>query len=198
MSFFIEAAVVGGAYLVGSFPTGYGLARLGGISDIRKHGSGNTGATNVARTLGVRYFAPVVFIDAGKASCYLLLVRAYGWDEPFLVLVGLALLMGNGYSLFLNFTGGKGFATTVGIVSVLKPDLFVVLMPFWLLVFAITRTIGVASAAVCTSFALYTYYVLPSHFLASAYGVMGAWGVWRHRDNLRRYWYACIAGKKFN
>lgn len=94
-----------GAYLVGSIPTGYLIAQWAGIADIRKHGSGNIGATNVARLLGVHFFFIVFFIDALKAYCYLRYMQSMTSDVLVHALIAIALLLGNIFSCFLEFRG---------------------------------------------------------------------------------------------
>src|ERR1700730_10712106 len=102
------------AYLVGAIPTGYIIAKLKGISDIRQHGSGNIGATNISRVLGKHYFFLIFFLDAGKAYLFLQLIKPY-FDFSYLCFFAGILLFGNGYSIFLRGTGGKGGATLCGL-----------------------------------------------------------------------------------
>src|SRR5436190_22909736 len=87
----IITAVV--AYLIGAIPTGYIIAQLKGIADIRKYGSGNIGATNVSRALGVSYFFIVFFLDAGKSFLFIYLISScfsltYRYCFAYLVLLG--------------------------------------------------------------------------------------------------------------
>lgn len=174
--------------MVGSIPTGYLFAYAGGINDIRRHGSGNIGATNVARILGAHYFAPVFVIDALKALLYLQLAASYGASEPILLSCALALLAGNGYSLFLHFTGGKGFATITGIIWFFKPFLTILLFCLWVTTFMVVRTVGIASATTCLGLVVSGVYLMPTQAsLASTLVVMGLWGIWRHLDNIKRF-----------
>lgn len=176
-----------GAYVVGSLPTGYLIAYSVGIQDIRQYGSGNIGATNVARMLGGRYFIPVFCIDAGKAAAYLLYMQSNGYDEFMLVASAALLLIGNAYSLFLSFTGGKGFATTLGIIAVLAPWTLLVIVPVWVAVVAVTHTVGIASSAACVSLSLGAYFFTSTQVLFWLFFCMGFWGLLKHRDNLKRY-----------
>lgn len=108
-----------GAYLVGAFPSGYVLARLFKGVDIRQHGSGNIGASNAARVLGKHYFVPIFLLDACKAWGALALFSYFNPESGVFVpyLVAFALLLGNAFSIFLRFTGGKGVATSLGIIA---------------------------------------------------------------------------------
>ena len=188
MSYLNIAAVVVGAYVVGSIPTGYMLAYVGGIKDIRNHGSGNIGATNVARILGFQYFVPVLVIDATKAALYLMAIKSYGCSESLVLTSALALLAGNSYSLFLQLTGGKGIATTAGILCVLNPCLALLLACLWISIVAFTRTVGIASAITCAGLVVSGLYFFSSDVpLAVTFICIGAWGIWRHADNIKRY-----------
>lgn len=188
MSYLTQAAVVLGAYVVGSIPTGYMLAYFGGISDIRTHGSGNIGATNVARILGFHYFVPVFVIDATKAAVYLMVLQAYGCNESLLLTTALALVLGNSYSLFLRLTGGKGIATTAGILCILNPCLALLLACLWISTVAFIRTVGIASVITCAGLVASGLYFFSSDApLAATFVCIGAWGIWRHADNIKRY-----------
>lgn len=188
MSYLVQASLIIGAYVVGSIPTGYLFAYTAGIKDIRQHGSGNIGATNVARILGLHYWLPVFFIDAAKAALYLILVKTYGYHEPLILICALALLAGNLHSLFLQFTGGKGVATIAGILCVLKPYLALLLASVWAAAIALTRTVGVASATACAALMVTSFYFFNADLcLCLTLLCMGAWGIWRHADNIKRY-----------
>lgn len=177
-----------GAYIVGSIPTGYLFAYAGGIHDIRRHGSGNIGATNVARILGAHYFVPVFVIDALKALLYLRMAAWYGASEPVLLGCAITVLVGNGYSLFLHFTGGKGFATVTGIMWFFKPCLTILLFCLWITTFMLVRTVGIASATTYLGLVVSGVYLLSTQTsIASAFVVMGLWGIWRHLDNIKRF-----------
>lgn len=143
----ISILILFGAYLVGSIPTGYWFAKfLFGI-DIREHGSGNIGATNVGRILGKKYFLIIMLIDALKAYAILAAADLYASNELwYLFCVAGALLIGNAHSFFLQFRGGKGVATALGIISFFMP--FWLVLSFaciWGLIFALTAFAFLAS-----------------------------------------------------
>lgn len=186
------------AYLIGSIPTGYWFAKYCFGIDVTQHGSGNIGATNVARVLGSKkYFVLIFLIDAGKAAVTLWLARlsvgsglSPALEQSFLCVVAALLLIGNGFSIFLNFRGGKSVATLVGIVVVLYPLWFVgVLLAAWAFIVAITRRVFVASmgAAVIATIVYWCcalqYGLLLGFFLTLA----TVWLVWRHLSNIRQY-----------
>lgn len=180
------------AYIVGSIPTGYIIARIRGISDITKHGSGNIGATNVARVLGLYYFFLIFFLDFIKAFLLLSTYYWHGASETMLILGAIALLIGNGFSVFLNFRGGKSVATTVGILAALSPMLLLVFAVSWLVVFLLTKTVGAASVSAALSLpvvALLLNCSTPTLLLTIFVCV---WLVYRHKNNLRSYLNYCV------
>jgi glycerol-3-phosphate acyltransferase PlsY len=175
------------SYLVGSVPTGYWFAKYIFNIDITKSGSGNIGATNVARVLGKKYFALIFLIDFLKAFFTLYLIRALvdstiiltwfeysglefaGFECDFiqkiLIFDAMALLIGNAYSIFLKFNGGKGVATTVGVLAYLFPfKLLLVFGCLWLFTVAATRRPFIASlVAIYLSCLVYYFYFLQNN-----------------------------------
>lgn len=149
------------AYCIGALPTGYLFAKYKGIDDIRKHGSGNIGATNIARTLGFRFFFIIFFLDLSKAFCISCVVGIYFNDIVMNYITAFALLLGNSFSIFLNFTGGKGIATALGIALYLFPSILPILLFFWISFFTVTKTVGIACCA--------TVLLLPSILLFFSY-----------------------------
>jgi glycerol-3-phosphate acyltransferase PlsY len=177
-----------GAYFIGSIPIGYIVARIAGVDDIRSYGSGNIGATNVARTLGIRYFLPVFVLDFAKAYGTVALVAHYFPSPLFFYATAIAYLIGNGYSLFLQGSGGKGVAATVGILTCYNPVLTLCTFATWALAFAITRTVGIASAIGAIAAPLCALFLLglPWHGVLFVTCV-GAWIIMRHAENIKNY-----------
>ena len=193
-----------GAYLLGSFPTGYLVGRwLRGI-DIREYGSGSTGATNVLRTLGK---APALFVfctDLSKGAIAIALTRltyklplfvaaAPNGSETFdawlpwtIVAAGMAALVGHSKSIWLGFRGGKSAATSLGILFAMYWPLGAWTLSVFLLVFATSRIVSLSSiaAAIATpAFAIFTDLPLPFQAFAIA---GGAYVLLRHRTNIQR------------
>lgn len=133
------------AYVVGSVPTGYLAARASGIADIRQFGSGNIGATNVARILGTKYFFVVFALDFGKAYGMLYWAGNNGASELITFLIACALFLGNIASLFLQFSGGRGIATGAGIMMFFSPITVVTVFVPWFILLVVSRTVGIAS-----------------------------------------------------
>jgi glycerol-3-phosphate acyltransferase PlsY len=179
--------VVIGAYAVGALPTGYLVARLFGISDIRAHGSGNIGATNVARIMGFKFFVPVMALDLGKAYLYLFFIAKYMNCSIGITGAAVFLLIGNGYSFFLQGSGGKGVATAVGICLFISPLIVIYALGVWGVSVVITRTIGISSTIAALSLPWLSLYCDQgkSYFFLMLFITL--WIVWRHQNNLRHF-----------
>ena len=114
----ILAAVIG--YLFGNIPSGVLIARIYGIGDIRKHGSGNTGTTNVLRTLGWLPSVLTLVGDCLKGYVACLIGKALCGD-PGMLLAGLGAILGHDFPVFMGFKGGKGIATSLGLIIAINP-----------------------------------------------------------------------------
>jgi len=141
------------AYLLGSIPTGFLVAKVSGI-DIRSVGSGNIGATNVMRALGRPAGIFVLVIDGlkGYAACEwlagLLLIWFSSADRETLKIIGgIFAILGHNYTCWLYFKGGKGIATSAGVLAALVPGALLIILSIWIVVFALTRYVSLASLA---------------------------------------------------
>jgi len=143
---------VAGAYLAGSIPFGYWAGKLKGI-DIRQHGSGNIGATNVIRVLGKGIGIPVFILDMLKGFLPTLLAQqdlpAFGASTELATLIAVccaaASVLGHNFTPWLGFKGGKGVATSAGALLGLAPWALLAGMVMWLLVFKVSRYVALAS-----------------------------------------------------
>lgn len=177
-----------GAYLIGALPTGYWISKWAGIHDIRRLGSGNIGATNVARILGFKFFFIVLAFDCFKAYFYLTLGANCGVSSTVLMLSAFMLIIGNGYSIFLNGSGGKGVATMVGILLAIHPLLLIGLLGTWLLVVWYLQNVGMASVVTACMAPWYALLLSGIHGFILLIG-MALWVLWRHRDNIRIFYF---------
>jgi glycerol-3-phosphate acyltransferase PlsY len=136
----------------GAIPFGVILARtLAGV-DIKAHGSGNIGATNVARVLGVVPGAIVLVLDAAKGALPTLLAQGHG-DARIAIATGAAAILGHCFSPWLGFRGGKGVATAFGVFLVLTPALAAIAVLVFAIVLALTRVPALGSLAGVASIA---------------------------------------------
>lgn len=174
------------AYLAGSIPFGYILTKTLRDIDIRKHGSGNIGATNVLRVLGWRLALPVFILDMAKGFLPVMLAAALT-DQPLVILsAGLLAMIGHSFPLYLKFKGGKAVATTIGVLLALSTTITLLVLGLFIIIVALTRYVSLGSMlcmlAVPVLFALFGYEPAYTYFgLAAALLVIA-----RHHENIAR------------
>ena len=180
-------------YLVGSVPTGYLLGRAHGL-DIRQHGSGNIGATNVWRVLGRNWGLVAFAADFLKGFLLLYLLRtlsfanADSWTISLLLVVcGLAAIIGHNYTPWLGFKGGKGIATSAGVLGALMPPVLAVALSLWIIVTLATRTVSIGSLTAAAVLAPAASWFYPGQWVYFGLAALaGGLAVWRHRSNIQR------------
>lgn len=190
-----------GAYLLGSFPTGYLVARgIKGI-DIRQHGSGSTGATNVLRTVGKVPALLVFVVDLLKGTLAVLLIRwgfsvlSNGWEVSDQVLnfqswletaAGLLAMVGHSRSLWLGFSGGKSVATGLGVLLALSWSVALASLGMFALSLGLSRFVSLSSMfAAIAALSLMIFTVQPVPYILLA--ILGAsYIILRHRRNIER------------
>ena len=184
MTDYILAAVI--AYLIGSIPRGLILGKLFWHTDLREHGSHNIGATNAWRTLGKGAGIAVFIADSLKGQAGVALGLVLAGTPLAAVLGGLFAIIGHSFSLFLRFHGGKGVATSLGVLTMLMGDVTFIVFVVWFTIVYMTRYVSLGSvvAGFLTPIlaALYGYpmeYVLFTVIAAILVIV-------RHRENIKR------------
>jgi len=179
------------AYFLGSLPNGVVIGkRVKGI-DIRDHGSGNSGATNAYRVLGAKYGIIVLVADVLKGFIPVMLADMAGIQGISLILIGIVAIVGHSLSFFLEFKGGKGVATSLGVFLYLVPQVMVIIVAAFIAIVYTTRYISLASIVgagllpVLTSFMpLRDGISRPSIFIISLF--MGLFVIYRHKTNITR------------
>ncbi len=207
------------AFLFGSIPFGLFIAKSKGIN-IREHGSGNIGATNVLRVVGKKHGITCLILDALKGLVPTIiaisLIRFEGMRNPmaiealvpysgefpmltaqiFQVLAGLCAILGHNYSPWVGFKGGKGIATSTGVLIAMMPAAIVILVIVWLLVFLTTKYVSLASILAAATLPLLTLWGSWFHgkiqdgtwnkplFVFSV--IIGVLAIWKHRTNIVR------------
>jgi acyl phosphate:glycerol-3-phosphate acyltransferase len=152
------------AYLLGSIPFGLVLTRLFGGGDVRKVGSGNIGATNVARAAGLFAGVLTLILDFAKGALAVWMAERLANQSAFwMVLAGLAALIGHCFPVWLNFRGGKGVATAAGVFLVLCPWALLGAIVVFVLVVAFWRYVSLASISAAASMPLLTYFLWAPH-----------------------------------
>jgi glycerol-3-phosphate acyltransferase PlsY len=207
------------AFLLGSIPFGLLIAKAKGI-DIRQHGSGNIGATNVLRVVGKKYGIACLILDALKGLIPTIigisLIRFVGMKNPMMisaldpfsgefpiltaqvmqVVTGLCAILGHNYSPWVGFKGGKGIATSAGVLIAMMPAAIVILMMVWLLVFYTSRYVSLASIITAAVLPLVTIWGSWYHGkiqdgtwnkpLFAFTVIIAVLAIWKHRSNIQR------------
>jgi acyl phosphate:glycerol-3-phosphate acyltransferase len=180
-----EATLILFAYLLGSVPTGYLMGILKGV-DVRTAGSGNIGATNVARLVGKRQGILTLAADAAKGFTPVFAAVQLGLAPSAAALAGTAAFLGHLYPVFLKFQGGKGVATALGVFVGLAPLATLVLIVIFAAVVLASRIVSLSSmvAALAGPVALWFFSYPPAVVGLSA--LIASMIILRHRANLRR------------
>ncbi len=193
-----DAALVVGAYLIGSVPFGYIFAKAVRGIDIRTEGSGNIGATNVGRVLGRGWGIVVFVLDVLKGFVPVLTallvhqLKIGAAELPLaVVLTGLAAIAGHNWPVFLRFKGGKGVATSCGVFVAVFPLGLLISLGVWVLAVAITRYVSVGSmlagiALLVSALLLQEEPLARGKFLTAFTGLAAVLSIVRHRSNIRR------------
>jgi len=185
-------------YMLGSFPTGYFAGKIAGV-DVRQHGSGNIGATNVMRVLGKPWGFSVFFGDAFKGflavRVAMLLANQFtgasSYPDFYAILAAAACVIGHSFPVWLGFKGGKGVATSAGAILGIIPVAAITIFLVWLAVFLTTRYVSLASilAALALPVAVGALVQMKrTHGFVLLYfsAAMTALVIWRHRSNIVR------------
>lgn len=194
----IVLGIVAIAYLIGSVPSGYLVARIAGV-DIRKVGSGNVGATNVTRVLGKRFGYPVFLLDCLKGIAAVevaeILARGSQFGTAAVEILGVVAaifsVIGHSFPIWLGFKGGKGVATSIGTLFALSWVAGLIVGLVWIVVFYVTRFVSLASlvAAIALPAAVEILFLcnkLASPVLLYFSLCLTAIVVLRHRSNISR------------
>jgi glycerol-3-phosphate acyltransferase PlsY len=183
----VSVLAVAAAYVVGAVPIGFLIARAFGIGDIRRHGSGTIGATNVLRTAGRLPAILTLLGDIVKGYAAVVVAARLGEGDPAVTAAGaVAAVVGNCWSVFLAFRGGKGVATGLGALLWLTPLATLAAVPVFLVVATTTRFVSLASllSAACVPFGAWALGA-PRASVVGAFVVAGIVVV-RHRENIAR------------
>lgn len=187
------------SYLIGSIPTAYILGRLLKGIDIRKFGSGNVGATNALRVLGKPAGITVLVLDILKGFIvvafwgdFLALRTIYVSDETLRIILGLSVVLGHNWTVFLRFRGGKGVACTFGVllglafrIEGLKVILAMSILT-WVSILVITRIVSLASILTGITLPIYMMLFKQSRILLSLSIILSIFIILRHKSNLKR------------
>ena len=151
------SAVIG--YLLGSIPSAYIAGRLKGVNILRVGGR-NPGTLNVMREVGMGFGVAVLFVDVGKGVAAVFVAQQLGVPYLVVLLAGLAAVLGHDFPVFLRFKGGKGVATTMGVLLILAPQQFLIAFGIGLIAILITRnvTLGMGVQFIALPFILWGFH----------------------------------------
>lgn len=178
------------AYIIGSIPTGYLIVKTKTGDDIRTIGSGSTGATNVKRVLGKKWFFITLLLDAFKGALPVILatlfVKAYSTLGIAPVLASVAVIIGHSKSCFLNFNGGKSVASGVGTILALNWMVGAIIAVIWGTITYTTKYVSVGSiiALLISPFLMYLFKAPIAYIIYCALGAL--YIVYLHRENIKR------------
>lgn len=175
------------AYLMGSIPTAFWYAKYFHGIDIRQHGSGNVGATNSLRVLGKKAGIIVLIFDLLKGLIPVLLSRYLGFSEEETFLVGIVSILGHIWSVFANFKGGKGIATSLGVILAVSPAGAGVSVLVFVAVVYFTKYVSLGSLLAGLTFVLYYLLFNSSQTLMSLIAfLLFVLLVYTHRENIKK------------
>lgn len=174
------------AYLLGSLPSGLLIGKWLCNIDIRNYGSKNIGTTNMFRTLGAMPASLVFVIDVLKGVLAVVIARYLVGTAVADIVAGIVVVMGHNYSCWLNFKGGRGVATALGLMFALMPKTCVGILVVWAIIVFLTRYVSLASivVALMTPF-LGIYFAYPMEYVIFS-AVIATFIIVRHKENIER------------
>ncbi len=192
-SVMLYVVVIAVAYLLGGISWALIIGKVFYKIDVREHGSGNLGATNVFRTLGIKAAIGTLVLDIGKGAAavgfaYLLFSGESELAQQWaMIMATIAAILGHSYSPYIRFAGGKGVATAAGALLVLTPEPWLILLLTFILVIVLFRMVSLGSVIIAIEYPLLCLFFYPGDWLIIGFAtVAGALVVWRHRTNIAR------------
>ncbi|MGR9053364.1 MAG: glycerol-3-phosphate 1-O-acyltransferase PlsY [Gammaproteobacteria bacterium] len=182
----IEGLFILAAYLAGSVSSAIIVCHLMRLPDPRGQGSGNPGATNVLRIGGKKAAGITLLGDLLKGVVPVYAARLYGVEPLILALTGLAAFLGHLYPVFFGFKGGKGVATSVGVLIGFSPLLGFSVMGTWTLIYKVGKISSLAALIASVLSPIYAWFMTGDAYLIGASATMTVILLWRHRSNIRR------------
>ncbi|MFH1478389.1 MAG: glycerol-3-phosphate 1-O-acyltransferase PlsY [Candidatus Omnitrophota bacterium] len=180
-------------YIIGSIPTAYIAGKIVKGIDIRQFGSGNIGATNTFRVVGKAPGIVVLLADMLKgyiAVTYLadlfMYIAPFTRPELYKVLMGLSVIAGHNWTVFLRFKGGKGVATSAGVIVGLIPKIFILGFIVWAVVFGVTGYVSLASIVAAIAIPILTFLFNKSTEIVVVMSLLCIVIVYKHRSNIKR------------
>ena len=186
------------AYIIGSIPFSYLFGKKLKNKDLRKHGSGNLGTTNAFRVLGLAIGIIVLILDVSKSGLLVLLVmknpNLFGYQMLHPIFYGFFAVIGHVFPIWFKFKGGKGVASSLGIIVVYAPWIGITMIPFFLFIVYLTKYVSLGSTAtalVVSLMSIILYFNVPNSSIYDLEFMIVAIGAtalifYRHKDNFKR------------
>lgn len=182
----IEWLFVPAAYLIGSISSAIIICQLMGLPDPREQGSGNPGATNVMRIGGKKAAAITLLGDLLKGLIPVYAANVWGVSVELLAGIGLAAFMGHLYPIFFKFEGGKGVATSIGVLLGFSWFLGGAFVATWLLIYKLGKISSLSALCASVLSPIYAWFIVGDVVIVGAATVMMVFLLWRHRSNIQR------------
>ena len=178
------------AYVIGSIPTGYIIVKTATGQDIRTIGSGSTGATNVKRVMGKKWFFITLLLDALKGALPVILAKIFATVFTGIgllpVVAAVAVILGHSKSVFLKFTGGKSVASGVGTILALNWQVGLIIAVVWGIITYTSKYVSLGSI-IALALSPFIMYFMDTHLAYTGYCLLGAvYIIYLHRSNIKR------------
>lgn len=173
------------SYIIGNISVSYLIAKYAAGIDIRKYGSGNAGATNVLRTLGKKAGVAAFLGDALKGVIAVVLGRLIAGEDG-QIFAGLFVVIGHNWPIFLNFKGGKGIATTIGVMTAINPYIVAAIVPIGIVIIIITKYVSLASIMGMIIFPITMLFTHQNIKLVLFSFILSIMALYRHRTNIKK------------
>ena len=171
------------AYLLGNFSTSFIVGKLVGNIDIRNHGSGNAGSTNVFRTLGLKAGLLAFIGDSIKGVLAVYIARRFG-NETIALIAGAAAIVGHNWPIVLKFKGGKGIATSIGVALMIHPTSALICISLGAVILIVFKYVSLASVSAIALLPIFLYFKGRDYFI---FGLLISFmAIYRHRENIKR------------
>ena len=178
------------AYIIGSIPSGLIIGKTFFNTDVRLYGSKNIGATNTYRVIGIKAALPVFLCDTANGAIGVLLFSSVG--PMYMILGGILAMIGHNWSIFLEFKGGRGVATGLGVLIALSPLVALICFTVWGIIVYFTKIVSLGSIVAAALVPFMMYFTNESLWFIGFGGVAALFVIIRHKDNISRL----LAGKE--
>lgn len=173
------------SYIMGNISASYLISKYAAGIDIRKYGSGNAGATNVLRTLGKKAGVAAFLGDALKGVIAVVLGRLIAGEDG-QIFAGLFVVIGHNWPIFLNFKGGKGIATTIGVMTAINPYIVAAIIPIGIVIIIITKYVSLASILGMIIFPIIMLFTHQNIKLVLFSFILSIMALYRHSNNIKK------------